>query len=342
MPNVDTLTRMYLSHNDRFAELFNTFVFKGEHVVNQDALRAEIPIEEVYNPEKRKSVKKDRDLLKVLNMVTDGELNYLLLGVENQLGIHYAMPVRTMIYDSLQYGQQIQKRTAAQESSSFKSGNEFLSGFGREQKLIPVITLVVYWGKGKWDGPLSLKEMFEPTFLNRYSDCIQDYRLNLLDLNDVPDSVMDKLETDLKKVLYFRKYSDDKEKLKELIRTEHSMYRCVARDAAFLMRELTNAGFEIPEGDTVDMCKAIAAMIQEKADEVKAEVETRAREEIARAKKEAANAKKETAEAKAKTLRSAFQMMSKYDQTLSQDEICRMVADNFQTTVDEVRQAIAS
>lgn len=45
MPNVDTLTRMYLSHNDRFAELFNTFVFKGEHVVNQDALRAEIPIE---------------------------------------------------------------------------------------------------------------------------------------------------------------------------------------------------------------------------------------------------------------------------------------------------------
>ncbi|MBQ7993998.1 MAG: hypothetical protein IJ252_13320 [Solobacterium sp.] len=90
------------------------------------------------------------------------------------------------------------------------------------------------------------------------------------------------------------------------------------------------------------MCEAIAAMIQEKADEVKAEVETRAREEIARAKKETANAKKETAEAKARTLRSAFHMMSKYDQTLSRDEICRMVADNFQTTVDEVRQAIAS
>ena len=37
----------------------------------------------------------------------DDEAAYILLGSENQTDIHYAMPVRNIIYDALQYGKQV-------------------------------------------------------------------------------------------------------------------------------------------------------------------------------------------------------------------------------------------
>ena len=36
-------------------------------------------------------------------------MTYVLLGIENQTRIHYAMPVRNIIYDALQYGKQVEE-----------------------------------------------------------------------------------------------------------------------------------------------------------------------------------------------------------------------------------------
>lgn len=44
---------------------------------------------------------KYRDVLKRAVIMQNKETTYLLLGIENQTDIHYAMPVRNMIYDSL-------------------------------------------------------------------------------------------------------------------------------------------------------------------------------------------------------------------------------------------------
>ena len=35
-----------------------------------------------------------------------------------------------------------------------------LSGFWKADRLIPVVTLVIYFGSDSWDAPLSLKEMY--------------------------------------------------------------------------------------------------------------------------------------------------------------------------------------
>ena len=37
-------------------------------------------------------------------------MTYVLLGIENQTRIHYAMPVRNIIYDALQYGKQVEEK----------------------------------------------------------------------------------------------------------------------------------------------------------------------------------------------------------------------------------------
>ena len=34
-------------------------------------------------------------------------MQYLLLGIENQSDIHYAMPIRNMIYDAIAYDEQL-------------------------------------------------------------------------------------------------------------------------------------------------------------------------------------------------------------------------------------------
>lgn len=64
------------------------------------------------------------------------------------------------------------------------SDDEFLSGFRKDDRLLPVVTVVIYFGAEEWDGPLSLHEM--------YSDCseeilryIMDYRVNLITPNSL-------------------------------------------------------------------------------------------------------------------------------------------------------------
>lgn len=77
----------------------------------------------------------------------EDEAAYILLGIENQTDIHYAMPVRNMIYDALQYGKQVAD-TAARHRRNDKgskkqhTNGEYLSGFYKEDALKPVITLV--------------------------------------------------------------------------------------------------------------------------------------------------------------------------------------------------------
>ena len=68
-------------------------------------------------------VQKYRDILKTAVIMQEVETYYLLLGIENQTDIHYAMPVRNMIYDALQYGRQVTD-TAARHRKNRKSAKQ--------------------------------------------------------------------------------------------------------------------------------------------------------------------------------------------------------------------------
>lgn len=43
-----------------------------------------------------------RDIYKYVDARTDGKAVYLMLGLEVQDKVHYAMPVRTMLYDAME------------------------------------------------------------------------------------------------------------------------------------------------------------------------------------------------------------------------------------------------
>lgn len=52
-------------------------------------------------------IQKFRDVQKLYAAMTDGKMEYVLYGAENQAEIHYAMAVKNNLYDALEYAGQV-------------------------------------------------------------------------------------------------------------------------------------------------------------------------------------------------------------------------------------------
>jgi hypothetical protein len=169
----DIAFKNFWTNPHRFADLFNQALFNGKAVIDPNGLSDHDITESSLLADKDlmkfTSISSERDVIK---HYTDGT-EFILLGIENQMKVHYAMPVRIMMYRSLRYANQckaIENRHRAENDLS--TGDEFLSGFTKDDKLTPVITLVLYYGEKEWDGPLKLTDMMDvpPLFKDFVND----------------------------------------------------------------------------------------------------------------------------------------------------------------------------
>ena len=308
MGNIDKLTTKFMNHNDVFADAFNFFIYNGEKIIDASTLK---PMDshillDIFDWDKPKqsykTVQKYRDVFKQAVIKYNDEAAYVLLGVENQTDIHYAMPVRNMIYDALSYAEQVSARGYYnKKNKTAKDGVEFLSGFLKTDKLIPVITLVVYFGVEKWDGPISLHEMLD-TNNDVVLKYIQDYRINLIEPSGIKEEELELFTSDLKEVLTFIKFSKDSEKIKE-----HYMDRgkvMIDNDAIRVIETVTNIKVPKKKGrKKTDMCEAINKLIEEEVSAIKKIAQERTAEEVNKIKEEAAKEKKKIEEEAAKEKR---------------------------------------
>ena len=308
MGNIDKLTTKFMNHNDVFADAFNFFIYNGEKIIDASTLK---PMDshillDIFDWDKPKqsykTVQKYRDVFKQAVIKYDDEAAYVLLGVENQTDIHYAMPVRNMIYDALSYAEQVSARGYYnKKNKTTKDGVEFLSGFLKTDKLIPVITLVVYFGVEKWDGPISLHEMLD-TNNDVVLKYIQDYRINLIEPSGIKEEELELFTSDLKEVLTFIKFSKNSEKIKE-----HYMDRgkvMIDNDAIRVIETVTNIKVPKKKGrKKTDMCEAINKLIEEEVSAIKKIAQERTAEEVNKIKEEAAKEKKKIEEEAAKEKR---------------------------------------
>ena len=278
MSKKDTVTKAFMRENTVFADAFNYLIFNGEKVIQPEKLQ-ELDTTELAqlivkgNKPKNEAVQKYRDILKTAVIMEDENADYLLLGIENQTEVHYAMPVRNMIYDALQYGNQV-STIAAQNAKKKNAATraEFLSGFHKADKLRPVITLVVHFGAEPWDGATSLYEMMDLP-RKEMRDFIQDYKIHLIDPAAIEPEELEKFSTSLREVIGCIKYSNDKEKLSSFIRNNPRM--TVERNAARVIQAITKVTIDLSEEtEKVDMCKAIEDMMQDSRAAGKAEGRT--------------------------------------------------------------------
>ncbi|WP_073092022.1 hypothetical protein [Selenomonas ruminantium] len=147
------------------------------------------------------------------------------------------MPIRNMLYDAMTLTEQV-AATAKSHKAAHNHGNdnaEFLSGFHRDDKVLPVITLVVYWGADEWDAPVTLREMY-------------------------PEGLDES-------ILKFIKHSKDKTELTNLVNNNQE-YKSLDRLAAQTISVCSGQDFNFPVGEErIDVCKAIDDMVTDARNE---------------------------------------------------------------------------
>ena len=178
------------------------------------------------------------------------------------------MPVKNGLYDWIGYSNQVEEARHSYSKRKDKEANlyaeegvlkikltseDFLSGFRKEDRLIPIITAVVYIGSEPWDGPKSLFDMMDIRD-ERIKPFLNDYKLNIISAADMDEGDFGKFHTDLGLAMQVIKHQkDDADKI-----IEGTNHRKIDPDAAFFLKKAANLDLEFEiEEDGVDMCESL-------------------------------------------------------------------------------------
>lgn len=275
---IDIKTKQYVSRPEVFADLFNHFMYNGNNILKPENLSpsdtTEIALPYGFDMQTQ-PVQKYRDVLKNAVVMEDGKATYLLiLGAENQTYVHYAMPVKNMVYDALNYASQVTNISRShRQNKDSKTSDEYLSGMHKKDRLAPVVTLVVYLGQKIWDGPVRLHEMLsiQDEEILKY---VPDYRINLITPVSMTDEEIHTFRTDFKELAAFIKCAGDKDAMVTLLQTNEK-YRHMDLLTAEVANEVTHSNLKliVNEKGEVDMCVAITDLRKEVKAEGKVEGE---------------------------------------------------------------------
>ncbi len=215
-------------------------------------------------------------------------VNFMVVGIENQEETDYLMPLRCMSYDAAEYerqasqaGREVRNRDKNSNRNGDRNGNsnskskdcdkgtvtkaEFLSGFRKESRLAPCVTIVLYYG-GEWDGATTLKEILNmegipPELQNE----VNDYKIHLCEVRKFENTEV--FRTDVKQVFDCLRYAEEPDRLRELVANDPS-YRAMEPDTYDAIAEYTKTTelmkvktYHEKEGK-VDMCRAITELVE--------------------------------------------------------------------------------
>ena len=270
----DIAEKLYTENNRVFADIVNYMVYDGAEIVHPADLM-ELGSEELMLKGEDKQ-QRYRDVMKKAVIRQDKDAIYMLVSLENQSEVHYAMPVRNMLNDAMRYMRQVEqiRRERFQQG---RQGNqmqehtpiegqihaEFLSGMTEQDKLLPIITIVILFQDQTWNGPKSIHEMLNTTdpAVLKY---VQDYKIHVIAPADMTEDELRKFQSSMREVLNFIKYSKDKRKLAQIMQADAERFKHMEREAVQLLNLVTGAEMEMDEDEeVVNMCKAIQDMRKE-------------------------------------------------------------------------------
>ncbi len=252
----------YLDDNNRFADQVNGALFHGRQVVKPDELES-ADMQAVYlgkEAGRRKNYKTVVDKTRMWR----GRLIHIL-AIENQTYVDYHMVLRNMLTECLNYQKQWkQKRAAHKKEADLKIGtDEYMSGMAKNERFIPVITLVVYCGtEHPWDGARCLHELLEID--DEVREFVTNYRLNLYDCHE--HDTFDEFHTGLRQLFEVVRYGKDKAKLKEVMETNKETYSNLDSDTRELLEVVAKVKIKEEKQDMekeekkYDLCKAFVDM----------------------------------------------------------------------------------
>ncbi len=248
MAEKDITDKVLEDYEDVFADIVNGLVFNGKYVVSEDELQDILPAS-FYKAFDRKLHEEERDVAKRWKR---GLINIAVLGIENQTEVYEPMPLRVIAYDGSSYRAQLTEfdaqmrkwRALKQRNESTVSKDndrnneitkaqdaktdndvETLKTQDAEKPVfhpVPVLTIVLYFGKEHWDKHLRLKELLE--IPEEMDPLINDYKINVFEVAWLTDDQIKMFHSDFRIVA---KFFSEKRKNPEYVPDDPSEIRHV-------------------------------------------------------------------------------------------------------------------
>lgn len=247
IPTPDAALHDYFCDNEVFADLFNTCVF-GKETIQPEDLRV---VDSVYSEtvslvKNTEKLGKYRDIIRKVTLGAE----FVILGVENQDKIHYAMPIRVMLYDVLGYSVECKSLGTIRDSKKW-TADEFLSKVPKGTKLTPIVTIVFYTGEEKWDGPRSIHEMLDIS--EALKGIVANYPIYVVDVGH--DDVEFRTKS-LQELTYTLRAIYNETAEQDLTEVSSSIISLAG------ILSSTNSLYDLKRGGKMPMCKATERMIE--------------------------------------------------------------------------------
>lgn len=244
----------YFDKNDRFADIFNGILFGGNTVILPDEL-SETDGEIISTSETGSGTKVIRDKVKPWH---GGYLS--ILSLENQSYVNYRMVFRIMKEEALGYEKQWKNQKHNHQLLEEQlDGHEFLSGIKKNDKFVPIITLVLYFGTDKaWDGAESLHEMLD--IADELKPFVPEYKINVFDYHRYTD--FSNFGQENKLLFELLSASDDKTKMSDTLTRNRKLCTQMDKDSIRAIQGITGTNIDLDtilnedKKETYNMCKA--------------------------------------------------------------------------------------
>jgi len=205
-----------LEYPDVFADVCNAYCFGGEAVLREDGL--EPMTASAFTRDADDEMRgRLRDVRK--KCYVDGREHPMICQIENQTDIDNTMPVRMLGYEYAAYEEQIDRYQDENKKNKRDAGSRRIFS---DQKLTPVMTLVLNYGDRRWKRPLGLHDMMKwpeklPEEVKRR---VVDYPLHVVDVAYPTKEERMRLKSDFRIVAEYLACKDDIEEWEEFLKED--------------------------------------------------------------------------------------------------------------------------
>jgi hypothetical protein len=167
-----------------------------------------------------------------------------LLGLENQDSVNLTYPFRLLEIDSPAYGKAIEDIQEKNQRCKviYDKEDDFKYYYRKEDQIIPILNLTLYWGKGNWNRPLCLRDMMEDLspLPQKLQDLAGDYKVHLICMRFIPNEKLAEMDSDLKYVLGIMKHTGSRKRYENYILENSDFFKRVPKSAVDVIDACTN------------------------------------------------------------------------------------------------------
>ena len=279
MGQTDLASNSLTSHPDVFADIINAIIYQGHTILKAENLKPFYVNSTVTKNGRLKGLYRDNCMEDIRHGI-----RYVIWGLENQYVPDRTTPFKVMGYNYTAYDRQIEEFTAYNKEHDI---NTYVAQLLPEQKVKPVITLVLYYGREEIpDSICSMMDIPENMAVRKY---IQDYKLNLIKLRNLSKDQADLFRSDFQYIAKFLSPGYNKKELSKELRTS-SQILTHTKDTLFTLSAITGdqryltARKSYKEESAV--CEVAETLFQMGVEETKKELEKQHKKELIQNKKE--------------------------------------------------------